>query len=89
MIQNNTKLSINWSVAGMKCPEHGTKVKKIYSYGKYRDADVYTFKGCKCAVAQQHDPVGQYQYQPTYTTSFDDAAAIAKFSKAVQGATYN
>lgn len=32
------------------CPEHGTKVRKVYTFGRFEDAEVYTFTGCRCAV---------------------------------------
>ena len=83
-----TKLDVNWQLNSGKCPEHGGEIRNIYSFGKYRDADVYTFKGCNGAVAQPYDPVGQYPYQPVYTTSYDEAACIARFAKAMQ-AKYN
>lgn len=38
----------NWCESA--CPRHGFEIRKSYSFGKYADATVYTFKGCDCAV---------------------------------------
>lgn len=32
------------------CPLHGKPIYKTYTFGKYGDASVTTFKGCRCAV---------------------------------------
>lgn len=44
-----TTVSENWDGSN-GCPLHQSKIKKVYTFGRYGDAEVYTFKGCKCAV---------------------------------------
>jgi len=80
-MQNHTKLP-DWTYAD-GCPVHGGGIKKIYEYG-HGDAEVTVFTSCHCAVAQQLDPVGVLTYAPVYFTKFDDAAGLARLSKACQ-----
>lgn len=70
------------------CPVHDTPVRKVYTFGRYRDAEVAVFKGCRCAVAQQMDPVGIECYAPAYFTSYRAATGLAEMAKAVHAAKY-
>ena len=41
---------VNYAEHEYSCPVHGGKVKKVYSFGGYGDADVSVFHGCGCAL---------------------------------------
>ena len=55
------------------CPKHGGKIKKEYELGNYRDATIYTFTQCKCAVAAKSESKGL-----TYHTEFIKAHGQAR-----------
>jgi hypothetical protein len=66
------------------CPAHKTPVKKRYTFGKFGDAEVFTFRGCGCAVCVNAAslacgvPLG---HEVTYHTSYPEAAGRATLIK--------
>ncbi len=51
------------------CPVHGSPLKAEYDFGAYRDATVYTFDGCRCAVSANCEAQildGSTQYHASY-----------------------
>lgn len=76
--------------AGDNCPAHNTEHRKIYTFGSSMSAEteVCTFKGCRCAVAVKHDPVGTYASVATYHESYDSAAGSGKLRSAWAKAYY-
>ena len=71
--------TIDWA-EGDTCPVHDTPHKKTYTFGSTMSAetDVCTFRGCRCAVAIKHDPVGTYQAVATYCIDYDTASSIGR-----------
>ena len=68
----------------MGCPVHGSPVKKVYTFGKFEDASVTVFRGCKCAVChnlaslQCGVPLG---HEITYHIDYASAAGRATLIK--------
>lgn len=62
------------------CPQHNTPLRKVYTFGSCYSAEtlVSTFKGCKCAVAEQHDPIGILPTVVTYHDNFASAGGVGK-----------
>lgn len=62
------------------CPVHKTAIRKVYTFGSRRSAEteVCVFKGCKCAVAIWHDPIGGILTKATYHTTFASAGGVGK-----------
>ena len=71
-----------------RCPVHGNPARKVYEFGREGDAEVYTFVGCRCAVALKHDPIGQYQPVATYHQQYASAAGVARLHSMQADATY-
>jgi len=61
-----------------RCPVHHTECKKVYDFGE-RDAELTVFSGCSCAVTQQFDPCGTFEYEARYFTSYNAASGLARF----------
>ena len=59
------------------CPQHGAALRKTYTFGRYGDAEVHTYR-CGCAVAERLDPVGVLSPAITYHASYGSAAGVAK-----------
>ena len=70
-IENNSRVEFN-----DECPAHGNEVRKEYDFGQ-RDATIYTFCGCKCAVLIGRDVAG-FEYEPIYCTSYNEASGTAR-----------
>ena len=83
---NGTKVSDFDATDG--CPVHNTTCRKVYEFGRYRDAEVTTFTGCRCAVGQQFDQAGILQYDAVYYTNYNNATGLANLAKAVGHATF-
>ena len=60
------------------CPVHNTPVRKVYSFGRYEDAEVVTYQGCQCAVCVKRNDMFS---DATYHTSYDNASARASYIK--------
>jgi hypothetical protein len=77
-------------VEGDTCPEHGTSHKKTYTFGSSMSAEtnVCVFKGCRCAVAIQHDPVGTYPSVATLCDSYDSASGVGRLHAMQAAAKY-
>lgn len=76
------------------CPEHGGKVRKIYRFGKFEDAEVATFHGCKCAVCTNVASLlcgpaigGEVTYHTSYTAAAGRATLI-KMKEAAANAPF-
>jgi len=74
---------------GDRCPVHGCPVKKIYDFGMYRYAEVAVFKGCRCAVATRHDPVGILDSAVTYHTHWGSAEGQARLHTEMMKVKYH
>jgi len=61
-----------------RCPVHQAPCKKVYDFGE-RDAELTVFSGCSCAVTQQFDPGGTFEYDARYFTSYSAAYGLARF----------
>lgn len=96
---NGSGLSDHTFITGwceeMGCPKHANGVKKTYTFGKYGDAEVVTFKGCGCAVCINVAslllgvPLGT---EYTYHTSYGNAsgrATLIKMKESVDNAPFN
>ena len=76
------------------CPQHGTPIRKRYTFGKYADASVYTFRGCRCAVCVNEASLQcgvPFGHEYTYHTSYNDAhgrATLIKMQEAVDNAPF-
>ena len=86
-MKNHAKVP-DWD-AGHGCPAHKTPCRKVYEFGRYRDAEVTTFTGCRCAVAEQLDPCGILTYPPVYFTSYAKAAGLATLVKMEYAVKYH
>jgi hypothetical protein len=79
----------------MGCPVHGSPVKKRYTFGMYEDAEVFTFKGCKCAVCVNTASLQcgvALGHELTYHGSYDSAhgrATLIKMQEAVSNAPFH
>ena len=75
---------------GDACPVHGTEHKKTYHFGSTMSAetDVCVFRGCQCAVAIRHDPVGTLNSTPTYHTSYGAASGVGRLHAMDSAAKY-
>lgn len=75
---------------GDECPVHGTKYRKIYTYGSTMtgETEVSTFIGCKCAVSVIHDPVGTCDSAARYHTTFGEASGRAVLHRELCRAKY-
>lgn len=73
-----------------ECPVHDTPHKKTYTFGSTMSAetDVCVFRGCKCAVAIRHDPVGTLEAVATWHTTYNDATGVAKLHAMLAAAKY-
>lgn len=87
-LENHTALT-GWDEP-QGCPQHaGSKLRKIYTFGQYGDAEVATFNGCKCAVCTNvasllcGPPLGG---EITYHTSYSAAAGRAQLIKMSEAA---
>ena len=82
---DHTYLPADYSEADGKCPAHpASRTRKIYTFGKFGDAEVVTFSGCKCAVcinaaSLQCGPALGHEY--TYHSNYSNAAGRAKLIK--------
>ena len=85
-MQDHTRLPESWNPAQGR-PVHGTPCRKVYDFGM-GDAELTVFRGCRCAVAQQFDPVGILQYSPVYFTSYAHAAGLARLCALEHAARY-
>ena len=52
------------------------------------ETDVCTFRGCRCAVAIKHDPVGTYQSVAVYCIDYDTASGIGRLHSMQAAAKY-
>jgi hypothetical protein len=70
-MQNHTPLT-DWQED--PCPVHNTPIRKIYTFGRYADAEVVTFSGCSCAVCINAASLllGEIGGEYTYHTSDAD-----------------
>jgi len=67
------------------CPVHGGRIRKIYRFGQYEDAEVVTFTDCGCAVCINMasllcGPARGDEY--TYHKRYGEAAGRAHLIKA-------
>lgn len=64
---------------GDGCPQHGSKVKKTYTFGM-NDAEVTVFQGCKCAVCTNvaSQVCGGLDTDVTYHVDYRAAAGRAR-----------
>ena len=76
---------------GDNCPKHGSKFRKIYTYGSSMtgESEVTTYHGCKCAICTKHDPVGTYPAVSELFTTYSEAASQATFFKMRCAAKYS
>ncbi len=58
-----------------KCPQHGTPIRKEYTFGGRGDSTVTVFSGCKCAVK-----INGWN-EATYCTNYEQAAGSATLDK--------
>lgn len=65
-----------------ECPQHGNPTRKQYEYSGGQAANVWTYKGCACAVAQQTDLGGLGIYPGVYFTTYGKAAGLAEMVQA-------
>lgn len=86
----NHSLLTNYCEGESLCPVHQTSHRKTYTFGSTLSAetDVVTFRGCKCAVAIAHDPVGTYPSRVTYHTSYESAAGLGRLRAMDAAAKY-
>lgn len=70
------------------CPVHSTRARKVYTFGQYADAEVTTFAGCRCAVAEQLGGGSGLEYPPRYFSSYGAAEGLARLVKAVYADKY-
>jgi len=72
------------------CPVHGGGIKKTYTFGSTMSAetDVSVFRGCQCAVAVRHDPIGILRSAASYHKSFNSASGVGKLHAAMAAAKY-
>lgn len=75
---------------GDVCPNHGNAHKKTYTFGSSMsgETDVCVFRGCRCAVAICHDPVGTYQASAHYHGSYESAAGQGRLYAMLCAAKY-
>jgi hypothetical protein len=75
---------------GDACPVHRSPFKKRYTFGSTLSAetDVCVFKGCRCAVAVSHDPVGILRSVATYHASYDSASGVGRLRAMDAAAKY-
>lgn len=75
---------------GDACPKHGTEHKKTYTFGSSMSAetDVCVFRGCRCAVAIQHDPIGVLPSVAKLCDSYDDAHGVGRLHAMMAAAKY-
>jgi len=73
-----------------RCPVHGTPHRKTYTYGSTMSAEteVFTFRGCRCAVSVRHDPVGTYPPVVQHHQTFNDAAGTGRLHAMLAAAKY-
>ena len=76
--------------AGDPCPVHGTPHRKTYTFGSTLsgETDVSMFRGCQCATAIRHDPVGTLRSTASYHTSYAGAAGVGTLHKMEMAAKY-
>lgn len=80
-MKNHTILT-DWSEDN--CPVHDTEIRRIYTFGKYGDATVATFRGCGCAVCTNEASLQcgvALGHEVTYHTNYADAAGRATLIK--------
>jgi hypothetical protein len=84
-MQNHTPLT-DWHED--PCPVHATPIRKIYTFGRYADAEVATFRGCSCAICVNAASLllGESGGEYTYHTSYDAAAGRATLIKMQEAA---
>jgi len=75
---------------GDACPVHGREHRKTYNFGSTMTCvtEVCTFRGCGCAVAIQHDPIGINDAYVTYHNSYESAAGVGKLAAKMAAAKY-
>ena len=66
------------SIYADACPVHGGDEKKSYEFGRYGDAEVFVFVGCKCAVCERHDAGLTEDSTITYHGSYGGAEGVAR-----------
>lgn len=70
-------------------PAGGLKVRKLYRFGKYHDAEVCTYYGTPRCKVTRFDPVGQYQPTVQWCDDYATAAGIAKLHAQLMNVKYN
>jgi hypothetical protein len=72
--------TIDFDEGNDRCPVHGSNIRKRYDFGSSMSAEteVFVFKGCRCAIAVRHDPVGTLRSVATYHTNYDSASGVGR-----------
>lgn len=93
MARENHTVLTDWDEL-QGCPEHGGDVRKIYTFGKFGDAEVATFHGCKCAVCTNAASLlcgpalgGEVTYHTSYSSAAGRATLI-KMGEAIANAPF-
>ena len=75
---------------GDRCPCHATPFKKIYTFGSSMTAEteVTVFRGCRCAVAVRHDPIGVLRSTATLCASYSEASGVGRLHAMEAAARY-
>jgi hypothetical protein len=73
----------------MNATQNQIKVRKVYTFGKFHDAEVYTYYGTSRCKVIRFDPVGQYQPVEEWTNDYNTAHGIAKLHALQMNAKYN
>jgi hypothetical protein len=73
-----------------RCPCHGNKLKKQYTFGSTMTAEttVSVFYGCQCAVAERHDPIGILPNVASYHKSYANASGVGRLHALEAAAKY-
>ena len=58
------------------CPVHGSPIRHEYEFGKWQDATVTTFKGCRCAVGTDRERC--WYKGSAYFESYSEASGYAR-----------
>ncbi len=69
-----------------ECPVHNKPIRKEYEFGRYQDATVTTFTGCRCAVCTTRDYIGPGVAR--YYSSYEAASGKATMAKKMHTAMY-
>jgi hypothetical protein len=72
------------------CPVHENAHKKTYHFGSSMSAetDVCVFRGCGCAVAIRHDPIGTLKSTATYHETYGNASGVGRLHAMEAAAKY-